>query len=182
MYVAPELSEEAAEELTEAYMGMRKLGTGRNTITATPRQFESLIRLWEALAKMRLSKVVTLADVKEAVRLMKVATRHAATDPNTGLIDMDLIAIGITTGSRQKINVLVEAIKDLFRTNDMFRVKGIKYAVLYEELKKKMDGGEASVVELFTEVELRDATTWWSCMETARCHLFVCQYSILDRN
>eukprot|EP01017_Pseudomicrothorax_dubius_P026210 TRINITY_DN2903_c0_g1_i7.p2 TRINITY_DN2903_c0_g1~~TRINITY_DN2903_c0_g1_i7.p2 ORF type:complete len:115 (+),score=26.17 TRINITY_DN2903_c0_g1_i7:369-713(+) len=90
MYVAPELSEEAAEELTEAYMGMRKLGTGCNTITATPRQLESLIHLSEALAKMRLSKVVTLADVKEAVRLMKVAIHQAVTDPNTGLIGMDL--------------------------------------------------------------------------------------------
>lgn len=37
---------------------MRKVGNIRNTITATPRQLESLIRLSEAHARMRLSKFV----------------------------------------------------------------------------------------------------------------------------
>jgi len=47
---------------------MRKLGQGSKTITATPRQLESLIRLSESLAKMRLSNVVERRDVAEAVR------------------------------------------------------------------------------------------------------------------
>ena len=38
-------------------------------ITATPRQLESLIRLSEALAKMRLSEEVTDGDVGEAIRV-----------------------------------------------------------------------------------------------------------------
>lgn len=42
------------------------------TITATPRQLESMIRISEALARMRLSSTVLAADVEEAVRLMKV--------------------------------------------------------------------------------------------------------------
>ena len=41
-------------------------------MSATPRQLESLIRISEALAKMRLSGYVTVPDVNEAVRLMKV--------------------------------------------------------------------------------------------------------------
>jgi len=44
--------------------------------------------LSEALAKMRFSTIVSRADVKEAVRLMRVATQAAATDPRTGRIDM----------------------------------------------------------------------------------------------
>ena len=70
---------------------MRKLGQGSKTITATPRQLESLIRLSESLAKMRLSNVVERRDVAEAVRLIKEAQQSAATDPMTGLIDLDLI-------------------------------------------------------------------------------------------
>jgi DNA replicative helicase MCM subunit Mcm2 (Cdc46/Mcm family) len=42
----------------------------RKVITATPRQLESLIRLSEALAKMRFSAVVEKSDVFEAKRLM----------------------------------------------------------------------------------------------------------------
>jgi DNA replicative helicase MCM subunit Mcm2 (Cdc46/Mcm family) len=51
---------------------MRRLGSGAKTITATPRQLESLIRLSEALAKMRFADWVEPSDVSEAIRLMKV--------------------------------------------------------------------------------------------------------------
>jgi DNA replication licensing factor MCM4 len=43
---------------------------------------------------MRYSKVVTRSDAREAARLMKVATKTAATDPRTGRIDMDMITKG----------------------------------------------------------------------------------------
>ena len=70
----PELSDEAAQDLVNAYQTMRHQGVGRNTITATPRQLESMSRLSEALARMRLSAVVERHDVAEAVRLMKVSS------------------------------------------------------------------------------------------------------------
>ncbi len=70
---------------------MRRMGGVKKVITATPRQLESLIRLSEALARMRLSPVVERYDVKEAIRLMKSAMQQAAWDPRTGQIDMDKI-------------------------------------------------------------------------------------------
>lgn len=42
-------------------------------VVATPRQLESLIRLSEALARMRLDTLVTKKDVEEAVRLWYTA-------------------------------------------------------------------------------------------------------------
>ena len=60
---------------------MRSKGLSNKTITATPRQLESLIRMSEAFAKMRLSNEVTEADVEEAVTLMEKATLSTATDP-----------------------------------------------------------------------------------------------------
>ena len=109
----PVISQECVEEMVNAYVEMRRMGTSRNIITATPRQLESIIRISEALAKMRLSDRVEKSDVQEAVRLIKVATQQAATDPITGFIDMDLISTGITAGSRNKISQLVEYIKDI---------------------------------------------------------------------
>jgi DNA replication licensing factor MCM4 len=41
-------------------------------------------------------------DVDEAINLIKVATQQAATDPTTGLIDMDVIVTGKTSASRQR--------------------------------------------------------------------------------
>lgn len=111
--INPEISEEVVNDLIDGYCEMRKIGTGRNIITATPRQLESLIRLSEALAKMRYSSYVEKRDVQEAMRLIRVATQQAATDPTTGLIDMDMISTGITTISRSKIHQICDYIKDL---------------------------------------------------------------------
>ena len=68
----PEISDAAAEDLVAGYLQMRRNGVSRKTITATPRQLESLVRLSEALARMRLSPSVDRSDVAEALRLMKV--------------------------------------------------------------------------------------------------------------
>ncbi len=69
---------------------MRKLGqdvrSAEQRITATTRQLESMIRLSEAHAKMRLAETVTVDDVQEAVRLIKSALKTAATD-SQGRID-----------------------------------------------------------------------------------------------
>ena len=54
--------------------------TAGNVITATPRQLESMIRLSESLAKMRLDSEVRVKDVKEAARLINVATQRVGND------------------------------------------------------------------------------------------------------
>lgn len=82
---------------------MRNMGNSRKTITATPRQLESMIRLAEAVAKMRLSDTVEKRDIDESVRLIKTAMQQSATDPTTGEIDMDIIATGISTSTSDKI-------------------------------------------------------------------------------
>jgi DNA replication licensing factor MCM4 len=82
---------------------MRQLGNSKKIITATPRQLESLIRLSEAFAKMRLSSEVNVSDVEEAINLIKVATQQAATDPSTGLIDMDILTTGRTAAVKMRI-------------------------------------------------------------------------------
>ena len=92
---------------------MRNISGSKNTISATPRQLESLIRLSEARARLRFSEYVELEDVNEAIRLIKVATQQAATDPVTGKIDMDMITTGTTTSSRQKILMMTEDIKKI---------------------------------------------------------------------
>lgn len=96
---------------------MRKMGMNRKTITATPRQLESLIRLAEAHCKMRLGEIVLESDVEEAIRLMKVATHATATDPLTGEIDMDAINTGITYLSKKTVTGLVAAVKAYLKDN-----------------------------------------------------------------
>ncbi len=96
---------------------MRKVGNSKKMITATPRQLESLIRVSEAFAKMRLSSEVNEDDVERAVQLVRVAMQQAATDPETGLIDMDAILIGRTVKSRERINKIKIIMDSIFKAN-----------------------------------------------------------------
>eukprot|EP01083_Nonionella_stella_P259582 886141_1 len=121
--IQPKISEEAAEKLIESYVEMRSLGriNSGKTITATPRQLESLIRLSESLARMRHSKYVQDEDVDEAVRLHRVATMAAATDPRTGAIDLDSINVGTSAQERQlmqaQANNIIKILKNYQRSN-----------------------------------------------------------------
>lgn len=96
----PKLTPESAQKLANAYTDMRALGMSRKTVSATPRQLESLIRLSEGLARMRLAPYVEESDVDEAVRLMQVAMQQSSIDPRTGQIDMDIIQTGVSAADR----------------------------------------------------------------------------------
>lgn len=67
-HIHPVLTDEAQQKLVQVYVDMRKIGAGHGKISAYPRQLESLIRLSEAHAKVRLSPFVELIDVDEAWR------------------------------------------------------------------------------------------------------------------
>ena len=135
--IHPELSDEASEQLIASYLEMRNpsgsnaASNGTRTISATPRQLESLIRLSESLAKMRYSELVTRHDTLEAVRLMKVATQAAATDPRTGRIDMDMIATGRSTVDREMEVQLILGIKELLSEVRHLDMCGFSFLVLF---------------------------------------------------
>ncbi len=58
---------------------------------------------------MRFSLSVEVRDVQEALRLVQTALRQAATDPRTGVIDMDVIATGTSRAARSLLGTLVRA-------------------------------------------------------------------------
>jgi len=94
--------------------------------------------------------------VEEAIRLMTIATQQAATDPETGLIDMDLLATGVTASSRKKLNQLTDTIQNILRDFADVARKGVKFSSLSEEVKKRIDslGGQSFK---FSEFDLREA-------------------------
>jgi len=98
----PQLTQEAGNELTEAYLELRNPGRNSSkSLGTTTRQLESLVRLSEALAKLELKDKVSADHVREAVRLVKAATLAAAVDPRTGRVDMNMINTGFSESSRE---------------------------------------------------------------------------------
>jgi DNA replication licensing factor MCM4 len=98
--IHPKITDETKKALVKGYVELRRLGSHRKQITATTRQLESLIRLSEAQARMRLSPVVTPRHVEEALRLVRVSIFKAATDPKSGMVDIDLLTTGRTLEQR----------------------------------------------------------------------------------
>jgi len=145
----PKITEAASTELVEAYVSMRKLGedvrAAERRITATTRQLESMIRLAEAHAKMRLSDIVTSEDVREAVRLIKSALKQAATDARTGLIDMSLLTEGTSSSERRRRQDLKNAVLEIL--DDLGRAQGGN--VRYVELGRRL--AEQSSIEVTAE-------------------------------
>ncbi|XP_017229513.1 DNA replication licensing factor MCM4 [Daucus carota subsp. sativus] len=150
--IHPELSDEAAEELTRGYVEMRRRGnfpgSSKKVITATPRQIESLIRLSEALARIRFSELVEKKDVVEAFRLLEVAMQQSATDHATGTIDMDLITTGVSASERMRRESLVSLTRSIIMEKMQIGGPSIRPLELLEELKKQSSGAEYHLSDL----------------------------------
>ena len=153
--INPKISDSVVNELINHYLKMRESG-GKNTISATPRQLESLIRLSEARARLRFSQYVEKEDVEEAVSLIKVATQQAATDPVTGVIDMDLLQTGITSSSRARMSQIVDIIKTILRDYQENARKGVKYNSLGDEVRKRVNELGQQTFN-FSDFDYRDA-------------------------
>jgi DNA replication licensing factor MCM4 len=143
--IQPTISKEAAEELVECYVAMRSLGqdvrAADKRITATTRQLESMIRLAEAHAKMRLAGVVTRADVQEANRLIQSALKTAATD-SQGRIDMSLLTEGTSAADRKRRDELRTA---LLRLLDEMTAGG--NTVRWGDVARRLSEGASITVE-----------------------------------
>ncbi|KAL2328997.1 hypothetical protein Fmac_022424 [Flemingia macrophylla] len=151
-YIHPQLSDEAAEELTRGYVEIRRRGnfpgSSKKVITATPRQIESLIRLSEALARIRFSEKVDKCDVMEAFRLLEVAMQQSATDHTTGTIDMDLITTGVSASERMRRESLQQATRTLIMDKMQIGGPSMRLMELLEELKKQDTGSEIHLSDL----------------------------------
>ncbi|KAE9616492.1 putative DNA helicase [Lupinus albus] len=150
--IHPQLSDEAAEELIRGYVEIRQRGnfpgSSKKVITATPRQIESLIRLSEALARIRFSEWVEKHDVIEAFRLLNVAMQQSATDHSTGTIDMDLITTGVSASERMRRESLLQSIRNIIMEKMQIGGPSMRLLELLEELKNQNSGSEVHLTDL----------------------------------
>jgi DNA replicative helicase MCM subunit Mcm2 (Cdc46/Mcm family) len=81
-----------------------------NKSSATPRQLQSLIRLCEAAARVRLSNEVTLKDVDTIIVIFDNCLKAVAMDPKTKKLDMGRIR-GVSQNKINMIGVMREIMK-----------------------------------------------------------------------
>jgi len=86
---------------------------GVKTIPISPRQLEALVRLSEANARIRLSNEVTKKDAKRGISILEYSLMDVGFDKETGKIDIDRIATGVSASARSNIITVKEIINEL---------------------------------------------------------------------
>ena len=105
--VNPKLTDESVKVMKDFYVGLRNRpvieGTEMRSIPISARQLNSIIRMSEAAAKIRMSDKVEEQDAKVAIDLMKYFLEQVGMDEETGEIDMDKITGRMKSSQRNKI-------------------------------------------------------------------------------
>lgn len=111
--ISPGITEEAAKRMEDFYADMRRGGSEGNPIPITPRQLESIVRLSEARARMKLKDKVTSDDVDRAIGLMEYCLKSVGIDPETGKMDIDKMLTGKFKSQWDRLTGLTDLIKEL---------------------------------------------------------------------
>lgn len=144
--ITPRLSEEAANKIQDYYIEWRQLGSKSGTTAITPRQIEGLVRMAEACAKLRLSKIVEVADAERAILLTEYMLKTLAVDRG-GRRDIDTILTGMPREKVDRINSITNIIRKLEETESVAKMQRI----VEEAGKEGID--ENTVNKYVTELE-----------------------------
>ncbi|MCU0861955.1 MAG: ATPase, partial [Methanomassiliicoccales archaeon] len=109
--ITPILTDEAVKLITENYLSIRRMGEGENkSVPITARQLEAYVRLAEASARARLSRVVSIDDARRSVGIVEYYLRKIAGE--AGRLDIDIIATGTSRSQREQIVTLRAIIQE----------------------------------------------------------------------
>ncbi|HIH49243.1 TPA: minichromosome maintenance protein MCM [Candidatus Woesearchaeota archaeon] len=114
--IQPILTDTAIQEISNYYVALRNTdssGEGLQPIPISARQLESLVRLAEGSARVRMSQKVTRNDARRAIDALQRCLMAVGYDYETGKIDIDRITTGITSSQRSKILIVREIINEL---------------------------------------------------------------------
>lgn len=124
--IVPVMTDEAAEIIEGSYLKIRKMGEGENaSVPITARQLEGYVRLSEASARMRLSRVVTDVDANRAVDMVEDYLEKIVSSDG-GQWDIDRMTTGISKKDRDSVKVI----------RDIVRHFGGKTGISIEEIIK----------------------------------------------
>lgn len=144
--IKPKLTDIAVKKMRDFYVNLRNKamveGQEMKTIPISARQLNSLIRMSEAAAKIRLSETVDEEDADIAIHLLEYYLKQTGYDEETGLIDMDKITGTMKSSQRNKIYLVRDTIFAL--TEQLGEI------IPFEKIQEKVEGK-------VTESELEEA-------------------------
>lgn len=130
---APKMTDKAKMAIKKFYVELRNKGRNSESeaIPMGARQLESLVRIAEASARVRLSETIDEEDTVVAIDIMMGYLKGVGYDSETGKIDIDKI-YGIGKSERDKIGYILLCIENICKGN-------MGYANL-DDIKLLVDG------------------------------------------
>lgn len=107
----PEMTSEAEEVILKYYLDMRK-GETSETINATPRQLEGIIRLSTARARLLMKDTVEAEDAERAIHLLNRSLAEAGYDREAGRVDL-MVLHGKGSTQLNKLQLFMDILRSL---------------------------------------------------------------------
>lgn len=147
--IYPILSEEAKKRIESFYVSLRSKAKENSPVPITARQLESIVRLAEASARVRLSETVSAEDVDRVIGIVKRCLAQIAVDPETGEWDIDYAYTGTSKRQRDRIFTIKKIIEELEELNE-------NGAPEEEIIKKAQEAGieESKTREILSKLKL----------------------------
>jgi len=131
--IFPVLTENAIKIIQKFFIGLRQKSQG-GRVTVTFRQLEALVRLSEASARIRLAESIGEEDADRAIRLYKRSMEQVGLDPETGTVDIDIIATGQSHNQTSRMMKVVEIINNIVKEQNG---QCAKYDTIVAEAEKE---------------------------------------------
>jgi len=150
----PTITEEAKDLLQDFYVQERARGADEDApVPFSQQKLETLVRLAEASARIRLSDTVEKEDAERATSLFKYCLEEIGMDPETGEFDADVVETGTSKSQRERIKNIKHLISIIEDEHDegapvdviieRAEEEGIERNKVEHEIEKLKDKGEA---------------------------------------
>lgn len=149
----PRLSEAAIQKITNFFVGLRDQYSQKDrSVPVSVRQLESMVRLAEASARVRLADKAEPEDAHRAIRLVFEYLKEVGYDPETGKLDIDRASGTMPASKRNQLTEVLEIIRTLegpestdVKLDDVLReaeARGMDVLVIEKSLRELMQMGE----------------------------------------
>jgi replicative DNA helicase Mcm len=115
--IVPVMSEEAEDRIPDSYVEMRQ-SSDSEAFSVGPRMSETVIRLSEASARVRLSEEITVDDMERALSIHRRYLNDFGIDPETGELDMDVVETGQSRTQHERVKDLDAVYRKLEASSD----------------------------------------------------------------
>ncbi|HOK59181.1 MAG TPA: minichromosome maintenance protein MCM [Methanothrix sp.] len=112
--VNPVLTDDAKAVLKKCFLDVRGMCASANhPVPITARQLQALMRLSKAVARLRMSKTVSEGDARLAANLLMKCLGEVGIDPESGMLDVGTVDVGMTKTAADRTITLQRIIADL---------------------------------------------------------------------